>query len=126
MALGLASGVWVHEAGLARPRNFGRFAAYYVWMPWNIFIGPARRGDDPGGNLEEGAVRIVGQPVFDMIANVHDLMRRYLNGEDLSSHHWTLLDSLLAQLMNSHSRPHALRPDDWGVDATGRYFIREP
>nr|AII74054.1 putative Shiga-like toxin alpha subunit [Bacteriophage APSE-4] len=79
----------------------------YIWMPGNIFLGPApsERADDPGSNFDEEAIHIIGRENYNILHTIYLLMRAYVAGEnrlnDGSEVTMTRIVSLLNQVPSS-------------------------
>ena len=80
LAISLANGV-VEAGGENLPEYFDSFESFYVWMPWNLFIGPSGdwRSDDPGPGFETQASHIVNnEQRWNMITSVATDMITYI------------------------------------------------
>ncbi|MCF4166951.1 hypothetical protein L2U69_14960 [Zavarzinia compransoris] len=70
----------VRPGGSDVPHGFDTFAAFYAWLPGNLFVGPRNRSDDPGENLDAGAQFIIGAERFAILRRLYDNMVDYNAG----------------------------------------------
>lgn len=110
----------------ARPDGFDEFSEYYAWLPGNLFIGPTRRGDDPGEAFEEDARYIVGEARFQTLSNLRSQMEAYLNlgalPESVTLPYLRRIAVLLTQL-SKRNRVQPLNPAQWKRRPDGTFVI---
>ncbi|HEP8841373.1 TPA: hypothetical protein VDU70_005228 [Pseudomonas aeruginosa] len=122
ISLGLASGR-VRPGGVSTPTGWDTFEQFYAWMPWNIFIGPINRADDPGQNFERQARYIVSDDrLFGHFMELNDLMIQY-NQQDSNVDLRRIVSLFRTLSRNRYIYP--LEADQWERLSGGRYRIRE-
>lgn len=52
------------------------------WIPWNIFIGPTNRSDDPGNEFEYGAQYIINDYLYEQLDKLYQDLTIYFQGHD--------------------------------------------
>lgn len=127
LSLLIANGQTSNSIGVTtRPDGFDEFSEYYAWLPGNLFIGPTRRGDDPGELFEEDARYIVGEVRFQILSNLRSQMQAYLElgalPESATLPYLRRVAVLLTQL-SKRNRVQPLNPTQWKRRSDGSYVI---
>lgn len=120
----IGRGVVRANAALPRPLGWDTFHGFYTWMPWNLFLGPNGRNDDPGEAFETNAQYIVNNAdTWNTIVNLRDNMLSYMRDGNVKT-----LASINSQLLrlSSRTRVYPLVSDQWVRVAPNVYKIRVP
>lgn len=121
IAVGISGGS-IRPGGTTIPEGFDTFNEFYIWMPWNLFIGPSNRDDDPGSALDQGARYIINDDrTYSMINEVYNLMLDY-NRQDPGIR-LDRIGSLLRTLSRTVTM-YPLEADQWIRSSTDSYRIR--
>nr|BFD40787.1 hypothetical protein FFPRI1PSEUD_22860 [Pseudomonas sp. FFPRI_1] len=121
----IGRGVVRANAGVPpRPLGWDTFHGFYTWMPWNLFLGPNGRNDDPGENFETNAQYIVNnKDTWNTILNLRSNMQSYMRDGNVKT-----LGDINSQLLrlSSRTRVYPLISDQWIRVAPNVYKIRVP
>ncbi|MDP9534015.1 hypothetical protein Q7L38_15680 [Pseudomonas protegens] len=121
----IGRGVVRANAGVPpRPLGWDTFHGFYTWMPWNLFLGPNGRNDDPGEQFETNAQYIINnKDTWNTIINVRDNMLSYQRDGNVKT-----LANINSQLLrlSARTRVYPLVSDQWIRVAPNVYKIRVP
>ncbi|MGC5700522.1 hypothetical protein J4P02_10020 [Pseudomonas sp. NFXW11] len=121
----IGRGVVRANAGVPpRPLGWDTFHEFYTWMPWNLFLGPNGRDDDPGEGFETNAQYIVNnKDTWNTIVNLRDNMLSYQRDGNVKT-----LSTINSQLLrlSTRTRVYPLVSDQWVRVAPNVYRIRVP
>ena len=97
-------------------------ASCVTWIPWNIFIGPGLRDDDPGDGFEENAGYIVGKERFGHISELNIFIQNYKG--NCSKNNALVVAVKLLFLSLNYSDYIDYNRDQWDCDPdNGKYRI---
>lgn len=101
-----------------------RMHAVFVWMPGNLFYGPAPnlRSDDPGDQIEHNAGAIIGKANYDVLEKLNtDIVNFNKNrGSRTVADFERIIDNI--NIVGNKQEPYAFNPRQWEKDASGKKF----
>lgn len=98
----------------------------YVWLPFNIFFGPApnARADDPSHGIEEDAHVMAGWSRVQQLRQMYDRMNAYINGDQINPEP---LIYEMGDLLRTTQLPYDFNPNQWRIHiSSGRFVIATP
>ena len=121
----IGRGVVRANAGVPpRPLGWDTFHGFYTWMPWNLFLGPNGRNDDPGEAFERNAQYIINNTdTWNTIVNLRDNMLSYTRDGNVKT--LATINSQLLRL-SARTKVYPLVSDQWVRVAPNVYKIRVP
>lgn len=98
-----------------------RVQELYVWLPFNIYIGPRpdSRSDDPRDNFDATAHVIIGELRSNELQRIHREMLQYAAGNTADA---TAIINSMGNLVRTTQQPYGFNPDQWRIHRTSRRY----
>lgn len=118
-----ALGTVVNDPRTRQPSNYEEFQRLLFFAPFNLFVGPSRRSDDPGWNFEVDCKFFLPSVQFKNLLEAASIMEYYEYYINLSDDLWKKLEERLVQLTAFYC-PAPFHAEEWQNDGRGSFQIK--
>jgi len=91
----------------------------YLWMPWNIVIGPTKRTDDPGNKLDLPVLELLDRNQALRISSLNKRLTDFIRQpRDRTIENLRLIRDAFVYVIDNFIIPHVFNVADWRVTRT--------